>query len=130
MEFFQHIAAEDVDIDELKGLLTIARLPELCASIDTAREENRSVGDIYCLWGAFDIGREEIRYGVRFSLLSCPHALAWSITYHAEINKVVIHCTIDETQPEVEFVESIELFMNDWSIGISGIYSSEQAETN
>ena len=122
MEFFRHISAEDVVIEELRAGLRIARLPELCASIDTAREKHEAVGDIYCLWGAFDIGREEIRYGVRFSLLNCPHALAWTVTYHADIKQVVIHCTIDETEPEEEFVESIELFMSDWSDGVSRAY--------
>ena len=121
MEFFQFIQAEDVNIDKLKDLLTIERLPELCASIDTAVEEDDDKGDIYCLWGAFDIRREEIRYGIRFSLLNCPHALAWTVTFHEDRKQMVIHCTIDDTESdaEAEFVESIEVFMMDWVSGIS-----------
>ncbi|MDB4576001.1 hypothetical protein N9112_03495 [bacterium] len=63
--------------------------------------------------------REEIRYGVRFSLLNCPHALAWTITFNEESQDIVIHCTIDKRQQDPDFIDSIYEFIEDWSSGIT-----------
>ena len=63
--------------------------------------------------------REEIRYGVRFSLLDCPHALAWTITYDEQSQNIIIHCSIDKTKPDSDFVDSIHEFVLDWSNGMA-----------
>lgn len=118
MEFFQKLQSNNIEIQYLQNSLTIDKLPSLCDLIDTSKSINKNQGEIYCLWGSFDISREEIRYGVRFSLLNCPHALAWTITYHEEEENIVIHCTIDETEQDSDFVESINLFVKQWSSGI------------
>jgi hypothetical protein len=119
MEFFQKVHNPDMDITDLKQLLTINSLTGLCASISSVTSLNDNEADIYCVWGAFVVRREEIRYGIRFSLLNCPHALAWTITYHEEDQNIVIHCTIDETETEQDFIESIDEFVADWSTGIA-----------
>ena len=62
--------------------------------------------------------REEIRYGVRFSLLNCPHALAWTITFDETSQNIIIHCTIDKTEQDPDFIDSIHEFVADWSNGI------------
>lgn len=118
MEFFQKTPRNNVDIQYLQNSITIDNLPSFCGLIDTSKLINKNQGEIYCLWGSFDISREEIRYGVRFSLLNCPHALAWTITYHQEEKNIVIHCTIDETDQDSDFVESINLFVKEWSSGM------------
>ncbi len=119
MEFFQEVHSPDFDIDYLKNLLTINSLTNLCASISNVTAHKENEADIYCIWGAFNIRREEIRYGVRFSLLNCPHALAWTITLNEANQNIIIHCTIDKTEQDPDFVDSIHDFVEDWSNGIT-----------
>jgi len=68
--------------------------------------------------GAFSVRRDEIRNGVRYALLECPHALAWTVTLDEAREHVTIHCTIDKTQPDPEFAESIHGFVADWADGV------------
>lgn len=118
MEFFQEIELPNLDIAHMKELLTIKSLPDLCKSIDTVLSEKGNEGEIYCVWGQFNIRREIIRYGIRFTLLNCPHALAWTITYNELNNEIVIHCTIDKKEQDNDFIESIYGFVNDWKHGL------------
>lgn len=119
MEFFQKVSSETLDLSHLKTLLTIKNMPLLCRSIDKIISEQGNEAEIYCLWGAFNLRRDEIRHGIRFSLLSCPHALAWTITLKETSQQIVIHCTIDETEQEEDFIDSINEFVNHWSQGIT-----------
>jgi len=72
------------------------------------------------LWGEFRIGFNKIKGGVRFSLLDCPNALSWSITYGypPERNHLILHCTINRTQKSVEFIEEINEFLDEWQEGL------------
>lgn len=119
MEFFQKSPCETLDLSHLKALLTIKNMPLLCRSIDNVISEQGNEAEIYCLWGAFNVRRDEIRNGIRFSLLNCPHALAWTITLKQASQQIVIHCTIDETEQEEEFIDSIDEFVHHWSQGIA-----------
>lgn len=123
MEFFEELEKSSVDIEALKNLLRISTLPSLCSSIDSVISEDQNGGEIYCLWGQFDVSRELIKNGVRFALLNCPHALAWTITYHEERAMLVVHCTIDDREVDAEFNESILLFMSDWRFGLSNAFA-------
>ena len=118
MEFFAEIENQAANAERIQQLVTIARLPELCASIDSvlAMHSERD-GEIYCVWGQFQLSRERIRNGVRLALLNCPHALAWTIAVKGE-SAVVVHCTIDDREAEDEFVETIEQFVADWAQGL------------
>lgn len=120
MEWIRTVRAEDMAVPRLQAALSLQRLPECCDSIDTVQVVSDTHAEIYCLWGSFQVSREVLRYGVRFSLLNCPHALAWSITYHASNACLVIQCTIDKTETETdsEFSESIEDFVEDWQQGL------------
>lgn len=119
MEFYKEIHNPDLDLVHLKNLLTINNLTNLCASISTVTGHGENEGGIYCIWGTFNVKRDEIRYGVRFSLLNCPHALAWTITFDELRHNIIIHCTIDKTETDSDFVESINDFVEDWSNGIT-----------
>jgi hypothetical protein len=121
MEFFGEIEARHIDTNHLKNILTISTLPEYCSSIDTVIIEQNNDGEIYCLWGQFNIRREAIKHGVRFSLLNCPHALSWTITHHEKSQQIVIHCTIDKKQEDEDFIESIHQFVSDWATGLSNV---------
>ncbi len=118
MEFFKELERQSLDIEAIKKLLSISALPTHCRSIDSVISENINVGEIYCVWGQFTISRQVIRNGVRFALLDCPHALAWTITYREDQNMLVIHCTIDDREEGQEFIESIQEFISDWDIGL------------
>ena len=118
MEFFQEVHRPDLAISDLKRLLTINNLSNLCASINSVLSQKENEADIYCIWGAFVVKREEIRYGVRFSLLDCPHALAWTITFDEVSQNIVIHCTIDKKQEDQDFIDTIHGFVEDWSNGL------------
>ncbi|MEE9355557.1 MAG: hypothetical protein V3U75_08205 [Methylococcaceae bacterium] len=119
MEFYQEVHSENIAVSSLQELLTVNSLETYCDSITEVSSINGDVGDIYCIWGAFTVQRVELKHGVRFSLLSCPHALAWSITLNTENNMLIIHCTIDKKESDQDFSESIEGFVNDWHNGLS-----------
>ncbi len=118
MEFFREVHHPGLALPALKQALTIPDLPQLCASISTATAHTDNDGELYCLWGAFNLRRDEIRNGVRYALLDCPHALAWTVTLDEARAHVVIHCTIDKTHPDPEFAESIHAFVADWADGV------------
>jgi len=118
MEFFEEIERQGVDVDALKNLLQISSLPNHCRSIDSVISDDHNAGEIYCVWGQFNISREIIRNGVRFALSDCPHAFAWTITYHEDRNMLVVHCTIDDREEDEEFVETIKEFVADWGFGL------------
>ena len=65
--------------------------------------------------------------GVRFTLLDCPNALAWTITtgYPPARDKVLIHATINRERKHEEFVEEIHDFLNDWEKGLIGSFNSK-----
>lgn len=118
MEFFEEIEMQTMDVEALKNLLQISALPTHCRSIDSVVSDQHNVGEIYCVWGQFNVSREVIRNGVRFALVDCPHAFAWTITYHEGRNMIVVHCTIDDQEEDEEFIETIREFATDWSCGL------------
>lgn len=121
MEFFAEVERSVHDTSSLKQLLTIARLPELCGSISSVIADAGDSGVIYAIWGEFAINREELKYGVRFSFPQCPNALAWTITMDEENNPIIVHCTVNRQEHDEDFVESIEEFVNDWSVGLANL---------
>lgn len=72
------------------------------------------------LWGEFNISYDKIRGGVRFTLLDCPNALAWTITtgYPPKRDAVVLHGTINRTQKPDVFIEELQEFLDEWEAGI------------
>lgn len=72
------------------------------------------------LWGDFHISYHKIKGGVRFTLLDCPNALAWTITtgYPPERHKIAFHVTINRTQKHESFIEEIHEFMQEWEEGL------------
>lgn len=119
MEFF---ATADINLtsDQLQRRLTIKSLPDYCAAVDAVLVDHGSTGEIYCLWGQFLVNREPINGGVRFSMPGCPNALAWTITTgHPPVeDKLTVHCTINRTTHEPDFLESIAYFIDALSQGL------------
>ena len=119
MEFFA-IANVHTDPATLQARLNIDTLSRYCAGINKVLEQQGENGVIYCLWGQFSVHRQAIKGGVRFSLTSCPNALAWTVTtgYPPAPDRAVIHCTINRTEHDPELIESIESFVSDWQQGL------------
>lgn len=118
MEFFKKVNKPTLTPETIKSLLTIKRLPDLCQSIISVISDNKDHGVIYCVWGQFDVNREIIKDGLRFSLPSCPNALCWTITNDTDCNYVTIHCTINTASHDDDFIDSIRQFVDDWSSGL------------
>jgi hypothetical protein len=117
MEFFA-TARFVTSPDQLRERITGPRLAECCDAIHRVLDwrEDLDAGEIYCLWGQFEVRREPIRDGVRFTLPGCPNALAWTVT--AEPEGVLVHCTINRIEHDPDFIESIETFVEDWRTGL------------
>jgi hypothetical protein len=115
MEFFARVRVP-AGPESLQDRLTVASLPQWCASIDSVLEHSGDHGRIYCVWGVFAVERTLIRGGVRFALPGCPNALAWTVTagLPPDPASVVIHCTINREEQDPDFVETLETFVRDW----------------
>jgi hypothetical protein len=117
MEFFA-VAQTEMSPLVIQRAVDIARLPELCASIDSVMSQQGERGEIYCSWGQFKVHRELIRQGVRFSLPGCPNALQWTITSDGTDNQVRVHVTIDRDRHDEDFVASLAQFVEHWKNGL------------
>jgi hypothetical protein len=123
MEFFKVV---DVHITEetIQEKLTLGNLEEFCESIFPL-DEHPDVCLTGGMWGEFTVRRDPIMGGVRFSMLNCPNALAWTITtgYPPSREKVVIHLTINRERKQEEFVEEIHQFLEDLQTGLQSYLS-------
>ncbi len=123
MEFYSH-ANVSLHPNKIYELLTIANLPEFCASISEVLAANEDTGEVYSVWGKFIVHREKIRRGIRFTFPACPNALAWTITSEksaAGNYYLLVHCTINRKTHTAEMIESLEEFVADWQAGLAGI---------
>lgn len=118
MEYFKIVEVSSTE-DELQQKLSLANLELSCESI-FALNEGEEICSIGGMWGDFTLRRDKIMGGVRFSMLDCPNALAWTITtgYPPAREKVVIHLTINRERKQEEFVDEIKLFLEDLQEGL------------
>ena len=119
MEFFKIIDKQitEAQIQEQVNPLTLEGFTETMFVLENISEsEFKGV----TLWGDFNIGYQKIKGGVRFTLLDCPNALAWTITtgYPPAREKIVLHATINRTQKHQNFIEEINEFMQEWEEGL------------
>lgn len=114
MEFFRKI---DVNTDEqgIKNTGQFKNLERISAQLFLLETINEHQAGIGSLWGEFTLTRQEIKGGLRFSLLECPNALAWTITtgYEPAPDSVMVHLTINRTEKDQEFLEEIKDFLDD-----------------
>ena len=118
MEFFA-IARTKMDEQTIHERVTVARMGEYCDTIVTLDGDD-DAGTIGTVWGEFPVERQVIRGGVRFALTTCPNALAWTITsgFPPAPDDVVIHGTINRTEHDEDFIESIVEFLETWRLGL------------
>ena len=118
MEFFAY-AKVRMSTSDIQRYININNLPEWCASIDKVLSVQDERGDIYCVWGEFRVHRELIHDGVRFTLPNCKNAVQWTLSPNPENSaETMIHCTINRPSQDPDFIESLEIFVNDWRAGI------------
>lgn len=117
MEFYRHIN-KSITSGKLQSALTISDLPKYCASIYEVMHDDGDHGEINCVWGVFNVHREMIQDGVRFTLPGCPNAVAWTVTADKNTGEIVVHLTINKKQHDPDFIESIEEFVEGWKVGL------------
>tara|TARA_R110001583_G_scaffold21685_7_gene82122 strand:+ start:1706 stop:2074 length:369 start_codon:yes stop_codon:yes gene_type:complete len=119
MEFFR-IIDKQVSETIVKHKITPENL-ELFTESMFLIEQNGNNFQSATLWGEFLISYDKINGGVRFTLLDCPNALAWTITtgFPPEREKIVLHATINRTQKPIEFLEEVNDFLNEWEKGLN-----------
>ena len=118
MEFFR-IAEVNTSEGVLQDILKLQDLESFCESLFPL-DNGTEVCTIGGMWGEFTLRRDQIMGGVRFAMLDCPNALAWTVTtgYPPAREKVVIHLTINRIRKQNEFVEDIHHFLDDLVRGI------------
>lgn len=112
MEFLETTSIPASDTD-LKSRLTIGMLTYGFDLIEKILSDFNARAKIYCVRGVFDIQREELLHGVRFSLPGCPYAMQWTVTtgHNPDPLHTVINLTINRTGHEAELVDTIRQFM-------------------
>jgi hypothetical protein len=124
MEFFKVVDIQATE-QKLKDQLKLQDLESFCESVFPLSDgiEICSIGG---MWGDFTLRRDEIMGGVRFSMLDCPNALAWTVTtgYPPARESVVIHLTINRERKQQEFVDEIHQFMDDLEMGLKSQFST------
>lgn len=118
MEFFRVINIE-ISEAEIQEKIRNLILSEIDSDI-IVLDGNDDFVKIGCLWGEFTLRRDKIKGGIRYSMLECPNALAWTITtgYPPAREKVVIHLTINREKKKKEFVDEINEFLDGWEAGM------------
>ncbi|SHI84450.1 hypothetical protein [Algibacter luteus] len=116
MEFFRIINLKTQD-KIIQDELTIENLEYISNEIFVIGDQNNTEADIGGIWGEFTLTRTLIKGGLRFALVECPNALAWTITTGIlpDPDAVVIHLTINRQQQKESFIEEIEEFLDDQS---------------
>jgi len=114
MEFFRIIKIKTQD-QTIQDNLTFENLELMSNEIFVIGDQNQNEADIGGIWGEFTLTRTLISGGLRFALIECPNALAWTITTgsHPDPDVIVIHLTINREQQKEAFIEEIEEFLDD-----------------
>lgn len=118
MEWFYHISP-GIPVTAIAKHCTLANLPALCASVHSVPEVEADGrrATIECVWGVFTATVEPIRNGIRYVLVTCPNALQWTVTTRHGIT--TLHLTINDAQPDPDFVESIREYMESFHARLS-----------
>ena len=124
MEFFRILKVKTRESD-IQIALTLESLNSMSNEIFVIGRQNKKEAEIGGLWGEFTLTRSEIKGGLRFALLECPNALAWTITtgYPPEPNSIIIHLTINRQEKKLSFIEEVEEFLDDHIDCINKVFS-------
>jgi len=114
MEFFKIV---DVQTNEeaIRKNLTLTNLEKMSTQLISLGDPDDRKSAIGSLWGEFTLSRDEIRGGLRFALIECPNALAWTVTtgFPPAPENIVLHLTINRNTQKEELIEEINEFLED-----------------
>ena len=118
MEFFRTVEVE-TNQTQIRERINFETIPDIYPDMVVLGGEG-NVFQIGSFWGEFMLQRDEIMGGIRFSMLDCPNAIAWTITtgYPPARNKVVIHLTINRLEKPREFLSEINELLDGWVKGL------------
>ena len=124
MEFFRILNAKTLEGD-IQSALTLDNLSSMSNEIFVIGNQDKNKADIGSIWGEFSLTRSEIKGGLRFALLECPNALAWTITtgFPPDPNSIIIHLTINRQEKESSFIEEVEEFLDDHIDCLTKVFS-------
>lgn len=116
---FHAVARVTTDPQTLQDRLTVAALGDVCADFSNVTG-SADAGEADSAWGRFTVVRTVFRGGVRFQLTDCPNGLQWSITtgYPPAPEHIFIHATINRTEIDPDFAESLEDFVDGFRSGL------------
>ena len=119
MEFYA-LAEVALSPEALQEKITLEALPELCESFAIVDCLEGNSCQVESVWGRFQVTRQEINGGLRFTMPTCPNCFSWTITtgFPPAPEKVVIHGTINRPEHEEWFIESMEEFVEQWKAGL------------
>ena len=128
MEFFRTINSK-TDENSIKNMLGFEHLELMSSQLFLLQTKSDYLAEIGSLWGEFTLTRQEIKGGLRFSLLECPNALAWTITtgYEPAPESIVVHLTINRTEKDDEFLEEIKDFLDDHASLLEQVFNSNKS---
>jgi len=119
MEFFG-LADWQTTEQEIQQKVRLDNIPDFCDLIYYLMESQGNLCKFDTLWGQFHLRREKINGGVRFTMPDCPNALSLTITtgYPPEPQKVLVHCTINRSEHDPNFIATLEDFVKSWVAGL------------
>lgn len=122
MEFFA-VARVSTSPEIIRAMITLASLPEYCESFALVDCLAGDSCEVESVWGRFQVVRQEITGGLRFTMPTCPNCFAWTITtaLPPDPGKVAVHGTINRSDHEAWFIESMEEFVQQWQAGLERI---------
>lgn len=128
MEFFRIIDIKSTEV-QLQQLLTFDNLNSFNESLFVIDFKN-DTANITGVWEEFTLKRDLIKGGVRFALLECPNALAWTITtgFPPVREHIVIHLTINRPEKEQQFIDELNEFLDDWKQGFTAFLKNYQEQ--
>ncbi|MCB0372920.1 MAG: hypothetical protein KDD31_07930 [Muricauda sp.] len=114
MEFFRIVQVQ-TDESTIQNQLTLANLDSMSNEIFIIGDQTDTEANIGGIWGEFTLTRNRIRGGIRFALVECPNALAWTLTagFEPDPESLVVHLTINRQQKSQSFLEEVEDFLDD-----------------
>lgn len=116
MEFFRVVKAKTNE-KSINSTLDVEHIGLMSSQLFLLELMNDYLAKIGSYWGEFTLNKQAIKGGLRFSLLECPNALAWTVTtgYEPEPEYIMVHLTINRTTINQEFREEINEFLDDYA---------------
>ncbi|MDP3354100.1 MAG: hypothetical protein Q8S44_10220 [Flavobacteriaceae bacterium] len=128
MEFFRTINIQSTE-GQLQKLLSFENINDIIESLFVLDFE-KDTANITGIWEEFTLKRDNIKGGVRFALIECPNALAWTITtgFPPVREHIVIHLTINRAEKEQQFLDELTEFLDDWETGFTNFLKNQPEE--